>query len=182
MKIALALALCFAAGPVFADCRPTGADILGPFYLPDAPFVETLCDAPEGKRLVVSGRVLRAPDCRPLAGVVLDVWQADAQGNYSDRISGRCALRGKVRTDEQGRYRFETVMPGAYGIGGGRSRPSHVHLRASRDGYRPLVTQLYFEGDPHLAGDPFARPPRTVPLRSDGAGHAAQFDLVLERR
>src|SRR5262245_20443789 len=100
------------------QCRPTAADVLGPFYRGGAPARTKLTDAGEpGEFLVVSGTVY-APDCRtPLPGALLDVWQADSKGiydidkpaNLTEREPFR--LRGRLMTDAQGRYEIETIVP-----------------------------------------------------------------------
>jgi protocatechuate 3,4-dioxygenase beta subunit len=96
-----------------------------------------------GEKLVVTGRVLGMPDCKPLAGALVEVWQADARGDYSQvgakQDDAGCLLRASLRTDAEGRYAFTTILPGEY-----PGRPRHVHYRVSHAGYTTLVTQLYF--------------------------------------
>lgn len=170
-----------------ATCPATPPNVEGPFYLPGAPFRAEL--APEGEpgeRLALRGRVLGAPGCAPLAGAVVDVWHASAEGFYYN-LEGlpdpeNFALRGRARTDSEGRYAFRTVLPGHYRLTRTRWRPRHVHYRVSHPEHRTLVTQLYFAGDPHLPGDPFALPPLVIPLGAAPAGgFEGVFDLVLER-
>ncbi|NKC34320.1 dioxygenase family protein [Falsiroseomonas selenitidurans] len=182
-----------------AGCVPTGADILGPFFRPGAPFRASLAPAgAAGTWLRLGGRVL-APDCTtPLASVVLDVWQADHDGHYDNAEPGAAdpaggtRFRGRLRTDGEGRYELRTILPGRYrippGLPGferfaGQVRPAHIHLTAAHPLLGPLTTQIYFEGDPHIAEDPWARQSRqVVALRDAGAeGAAAAFDIVLGR-
>ncbi len=125
---------------------------------------------------------------RPLAGAVLDVWQTGHDDRYDNDdprsppkpgvITNRC----RVAADEEGRYEFKTVRPVRY-LNGRRLRPAHVHYRVTAPGHRELVTQLYFEGDPELPGDPLVRPSLVVPLREvempRGNYEAANFDVVL---
>jgi protocatechuate 3,4-dioxygenase beta subunit len=127
------------------QCRVTPRDALGPFYKANAPAQAELCASGSGgdQKLVISGRVLGAPDCAPLAGALVEVWQADARGDYS-QVGARpddagCLLRASLKTDGEGRYSFRTVMPGEY-----PGRPRHIHYRVSAKGYGTLVTQLYF--------------------------------------
>ncbi len=73
------------------------------------------------------------------------MWQANARGEYSQvarerKDDPRCLLRATIRSDAEGHYTFRSVLAGAY-----PGRPSHIHYRVSRRGYRTLVTQLYFE-------------------------------------
>lgn len=133
-------------------CRLTTRDARGPYWERGAP-VRPLAiadDAEDGVRLAIEGRLL-GPDCRtPLAGYAIDIWQADAQGNYHRAAATGYRLRGKVKTDSFGRYRFETIMPGRYGDAAG-IRPAHIHVTYLTPGGNALLTtQLYFEGDPYL--------------------------------
>jgi catechol 1,2-dioxygenase len=131
------------------ECRPTQSDTQGPFYLPGAPSRIAIAGPKEpGERLIVRGRVL-GPDCRtPLAGAVLDVWQADASGSYHG-AEEQYRLRGRVGADPSGAWELTTIRPGNYRLGEGM-RPAHIHLIVSHPAHPPLVTQLYFRGDPYL--------------------------------
>lgn len=164
--------LALAASPALAQqqCRRTPDDALGPFYRPNQPAQSDLCIRPNrGERLQVSGRVLRFPDCRPVPGATIEVWQADGKGDYTRVSSAReddlaCLLRGTVRAGDDGVYRFETLMPGRY-----PGRPPHIHFRVSAGGHRTLVTQMYFPDEKGVD-------PRQL-ARMGSAG--AQFDLVV---
>jgi catechol 1,2-dioxygenase len=183
------------------QCLPTSSDVLGPFYRAGAPARTRLTDPGEaGDVLVVTGTVY-APDCRtPLAGAVLDVWQADHAGhydikepaNFTDRTQFR--LRGRLLTDAQGHYEIETILPGRYpippGLPGleqyaGRTRPAHVHFLVMHPLFGPLTTQLYFKGDPHLGQDPWAKPSLAIDLESQTSGNAkrlfGKFNIVLAK-
>jgi catechol 1,2-dioxygenase len=189
-------------GPAFtarADCRPTEADILGPFYRFGAPF-ETRLAAPDepGDRLTVTGTVFSA-DCRtPLPGALIEVWQANKAGLYDTGKPGNFTetvtfhLRGMMYTNEKGQYAIETIMPGRYPIPpnlpglekySGLTRPAHIHFRVMESLHVPLTTQLYFKGDPFLAGDPWAGHKQTlaIDLKQDGALKRGIFDIVLAR-
>ena len=127
------------------QCRVTPRDALGPFYKANAPAQAELCASGSGgdQKLVISGRVLGAPECAPLAGALVEVWQADARGDYS-QVGARpddagCLLRATLKTGADGRYMFRTVLPGEY-----PGRPRHIHYRVSAKGHATLVTQLYF--------------------------------------
>jgi protocatechuate 3,4-dioxygenase beta subunit len=189
------------AAPALAKqlCRPTGGDILGPYYRFGAPFLARLAGAEEaGERLVVSGTVLSA-DCRtPLPNALVEVWQANGAGlydtqtpgNYTDK--GRFHLRGMLYTDAQGRYRIETVMPGRYPVPpnlpgveqyGGITRPAHIHFRVMEALHVPVTLQLYFAGDPYIAKDPWAsqHPDNVIALEAEEEGRRGVFDIVLAR-
>jgi protocatechuate 3,4-dioxygenase beta subunit len=158
-------------------CRPTEPNIEGPYYKPGAPERSVLASASaRGTRLTLSGRVL-SERCEPLAGAVLDFWQADDHGEYDNR---GFSLRGWLRSDTRGRWRLETIMPGRY-LNGDTYRPAHVHAKVRARGHRLLTTQLYFEGDPYNATDPFIH--RSLILRwvRRGGRIEAQHDFVLRR-
>jgi len=120
------LTAAFDAAPTgAAQCRPTGADLRGPFYIPGVPHRKAIASPDEpGTRLIIRGQV-RGPDCpTPLANTLLDVWQADASGSYyDDRLCGR------LTTDEHGRYELYSILPAPYRVGG-RFRPPRVEARA----------------------------------------------------
>lgn len=172
-----------------AECRATGADVEGPFYLTDAPRRALLAGPDEpGDRILIRGTVL-GPDCRtPLRGALLDVWQADAEGRYHDEKQGY-RLRGRILTDERGAYEFESVMPGRYRLAGGY-RPAHIHFIVSGPAHHPLTTQLYFKGDPYLAPKDACGADcrsddagRIIELARERAGRArfsGSFDIVLK--
>jgi catechol 1,2-dioxygenase len=171
------------------ECRPTEPDTQGPFYLPGAPTRIALAAPDEpGDRLVVRGRVLH-PDCRtPLAGTLLDVWQADASGRYHGATE-QYRLRGRLRTDSTGSWELTTIRPGNYRLGAGM-RPAHLHFLVTHPAHPPLVTQLYFRDDPYLgphdacgaackSGDPH----RVIGLAREeimgGEVFVGRFDVVL---
>ncbi len=134
----------------------------------------------------------------PRQEAVLDVWQADALGRYSnfdpEPIDGN--LRGRLRSGSDGRYAIHTVVPAPYTIphqgptgrllialGRHPWRPAHIHLIATREGYRPLTTQIYFRGDEYLDSDSVgaARPDLAFPLEDADGGKRLAFDVELER-
>lgn len=140
------------ASPDIDTCRPTGSDVEGPFYREGSPRRQVLASQDElGERLVVEG-IVSGPDCQtPLSGAMIDVWHADTRGNYHGPES-EYRLRGQMKTDSEGRFRFETIRPGHYPLGDSM-RPAHIHFIVSHPGHEPLTTQLYFAGDPYLADD-----------------------------
>jgi len=155
-----------AAAPV--ECVLTPADQLGPYYIEGSPFRSRI--APEGSKgtpLVITGTVYLTGCNGGLGGAVLDVWQADAAGEYD--LTDGFNYRGRVSADESGRFSFETVVPAPY-----NPRPAHIHVRVSHPDAETLVTQLYFE----FGG---AANPRLVLKLSDVEGKkAGTFDFVLK--
>jgi len=147
-----------AEGGIDADggsiCEPTGGDALGPFHEPGSPFRTEIAGPEEpGERIRIVGVVL-ADDCAsPVAGALLDIWHADTNGVYHS-ASEQYRLRGQVKTDMQGRFAFDSILPGNYD-----NRPRHVHFIVSSPGFQPLTTQLYFADDPLLGPNDSCQPP-----------------------
>lgn len=149
--------------------EPTPAQTAGPFYTPGAPLKRDLAaDVAGGERITLGGLVLDR-DCRPLPGAIVEVWHCDAAGVY-DNDGFR--LRGHQRADADGRWWFETIVPGLYP---GRTR--HYHLRAQREGGAVLTTQLYFPGEPGNARDRIFDP--RLLLAIDARARLGRYDLVL---
>lgn len=141
---------------VVSGCQTT-ADILGPFYKAGAPFRENI--VPEnslGVRLLMEGTVFSNCDT-PLQDALVEIWNADEEGDYD--TSDAYLFRGSYKTDTDGVYRFETIIPGRY-LNGNTYRPSHIHVRISAPGHRELVSQVYFQDDPFIASDPWASDPK----------------------
>lgn len=199
-RSAIVLGGAFLAVPVTAtaqNCRPTESDILGPFYRFGAPAQTKLAGPDEpGDTLIVSGKVYSS-DCRtPLPGALIEVWQANQAGLYDTNKPGNFTelttfrLRGLLLTNEKGEYEIETIMPGRYpippGLPGlekysGLTRPAHIHFRVMEALHIPLTTQLYFKGDPFIAGDPWAshKPSLAIDVKQEGKQLHGVFDIVL---
>lgn len=105
----------------------------------------------EGVPLALTLRVatVAAGSCTPVVGAVVDVWQCDATGAYSDvrdprfNTVGKRFLRGYQITDADGRARFTTIYPGAYP---GRAVHTHFKVRVKGDAKNhEFVSQLYFD-------------------------------------
>ena len=156
----------------------TESNIEGPFYRKDAPFRSKLAEGMKGKSLIVEGHVL-SPDGTPLIDAVVDIWHASAEGEY-DNKSPNFFLRGRIRTDRNGLYRYETLLPGQYDLGEAK-RPAHVHYKVSADDHRALTTQLYFQGDPWIDRDPFVRKSLVMKLNGRCGLFGTTFDIVLAK-
>lgn len=165
-------------------CDLTTNDVLGPYWVQNAPVRNVLASADEpGRRLFISGRVFAGDCATPLEGTIVDVWHATDAGCYS--VVMNCPdedpfnLRGQMLATAGGEYAYETILPGYYA---GRCR--HIHLRISPPRSQTLVTQLYFAGDPRIPDDPFASDPdaagRIIPLVEDeNGGLHGVFDINL---
>lgn len=163
--------------PVPAGCAAlaTADNIEGPFYKRGAPNRSVLvAPADDGERLVLGGRVM-STSCEPIDGAVLDIWQANAKGDYD--LDG-FRFRGAVTTDARGRWQLRSIVPGRY-LNGRRHRPAHLHVKLRAPGYRPLTTQLYFDGDPYNEGDDFIVPSLIMTTRTEKATRIASFDFAL---
>jgi len=118
---------------------------------------------PLGERIVVTGRVTDE-DGRPVRNTLIEIWQANAAGRYIHKVDQHDAPidpnflgAGRCMTDDDGRYTFITIKPGAYPWGNHHNawRPNHIHLSLFGQYFSSrLVTQMYFPGDPLLAYDP----------------------------
>jgi len=149
---------------------PTPSQTEGPFFKAGTPertsFIEPGTTA---ARLVITGQVLSARGCRPVPNAVLEFWHSDDRGEYDNN---GYRYRGHQRTDQQGGYRIETIVPAAYP---GRTR--HIHVKVQAPGRRVLTTQLYFPNDPGNRRDGIYR--RELEMKMIDAG-MAQFDFVVD--
>jgi protocatechuate 3,4-dioxygenase beta subunit len=161
---------------------PTRRSALGPFYVRGAPFRGKVSPprAP-GTVLVVSGRVWGFDTRAPLPGAVIDLWHCDIQGEYAN-AEGDYRYRARIITSETGAYEYETIHPVVYDNRGDLRSP-HIHYRVTSPGYRTLVTQLFFEGDPSHDDDHLFDPSLMVSILKKGSPgeeyEAAHFDIVL---
>jgi len=148
----------------------TPAETEGPYYKAGAPERQMLIGREGGARLTLTGQVL-GPDCRPVPSALLDFWQADEAGRYDNRGWG---LRGRQRADAEGRYRLETVVPGAYP---GRTR--HLHVKVGRPDGPGITTQLYFPDESGNRRDGLFRPELLMRVAEARGVKDASFDFVL---
>jgi catechol 1,2-dioxygenase len=150
-----------------------GYALVGPFYRANAP----LCGRGEsiargdtaGERVRISGRVYDLTNNAPVAGAMLDVWQAATNGLYENQDDAQpdYNLRGRFQTDDSGTFEIVALMPTSYGfpvtgpvgdllkVAKQRpNRPAHIHFIVSAPGYDTLNTQVFVEGDKTLRDDP----------------------------
>ena len=155
------------------DSKSTENNVEGPLYREEAPIMSSpvsICSVedPEDDILFVSGQVFSSEDGCPLANAVLDVWQANGKGDYENEDPNQpdYNLRGRMLTDENGRYEFRTVVPAPYEIGKGGPvgeflkaidrhawRPAHIHFKLEHTGFNPITTMLFLEDDPYIEDD-----------------------------
>jgi protocatechuate 3,4-dioxygenase beta subunit len=158
---------------------------------------------PLGQRIIVHGRV-RDSDGHPVPGTLVEIWQPNAAGRYRHSADDWPAPLdpnftgvGRTLTDADGRYRFITVLPGAYPWRNHPNawRPAHIHFSLfGRAFTQRLVTQMYFPGDPLFFQDPVFNSIRDPAARErlvSRYDHATtepewalafEFDIVLRGR
>jgi protocatechuate 3,4-dioxygenase, beta subunit len=155
---------------------------------------------PLGERIIVHGRVLDG-EGRPVRDSLVEIWQANAGGRYrhdGDQhpapLDPNFSGAGRTVTDDEGRYRFITIKPGAYPWRNHPNawRPAHIHFSLfGRAFSQRLVTQMYFPGDPLFFQDPIFHSVREPRARDRMICHfdldetkpewalAYHFDIVL---
>jgi protocatechuate 3,4-dioxygenase alpha subunit len=104
-----------------------------------------------GERVAIEGRVVDG-DGKPVNDALVEIWQADSRGRY-----GTKAFRGFGRsaTDDQGRFRFQTIKPGRVpGPGGQLQAPHILAVIFMRGQLKQLVSRIYFPGESANATDP----------------------------
>lgn len=189
----------------------TPSTVFGPFFVEGAPQIELGGDiafGAKGNPCWVTGSV-RGVDGSPVAGAHIEVWEADEDGFYDVQYEGdRTAGRGWLSADDDGGYRFWSVLPSAYGIPAdgpvgdllaatSRSpmRPSHLHFKVDAPGYRTLITHIFVSGDQYLGSDAVfgvkdslitdfpEHPAGTAPdgREVDGPWNSVNFEIVLEK-
>lgn len=152
------------------SAKATPATVLGPFHIdgsPTAGFGADMSDGIPGTPLFVTGRVLDL-DGTPLPDVVLDVWQADADGTYEAQLPeiDEARLRALYRTRADGTYCVRTIAPRGYAIPMdgpvgdlisrtdiSHFRPAHIHFLIDHPGHEKLITHLFREGSEFLDTD-----------------------------
>lgn len=177
-------------------CQPTANATRGPLYRRGAPWRTRLCGADEpGEPLSIAGTVTGATDCRPIADATLDIWQTNARGLYSNLLgledpsrAGTFNLRGRLKSDNAGGYRFQSIVPGRYPLFWPLTRPAHIHVIVTHPRYESLTTQIYFEGDKYNRFDPWWRESLTIGLqqhvdsRSNRVEWYGAFHVALQPR
>lgn len=188
---------------VMQNKQATGTDpaLLGPFWRADSPVCkpgdDIARDPGGGEPLEVAGRVVD-PQGKPVAGALVDVWQASPVGLYEnqDQSQPDHNLRGRFETDARGRFHFRTVRPAGYPVPTDGPcgemlraqerhpyRPAHIHFMVSREGYRTLVTQVFDNTDAAIESDVvFGVTPAlcgNFERRADGRLHL-DYDFVLQ--
>lgn len=153
---------------------PTSSAILGPFWSPETPFrdlgASVVQDMPKDGQLTFFHGVIKDVDTgKGIPGVVFDMWQASTNGKYDvfdTENQTRHNLRGKFKTDENGKFWFYCLKPTEYAIdtsgpsaellammGRHPYRPAHIHMMVTHPDYVGVTAQLYPRDDPYLETD-----------------------------
>jgi len=183
-----------------STCRLITPDIAGPYAVENVPVRADITEGQAGTPLQLEFRVVDSFKCAPLAGALVSIWHANAEGLYSgvqnimlsadqnstgERIDtrGQTFLRGLQKTDADGRVRFATIFPGWY-----FPRPVHAHVVVVPPDYgEVMTTQLYFpdatcdlafQAGPYAARGP--NPARTDPSTDSPGDSSDAADLWLD--
>ena len=158
------------------QCEPTSSDMEGPFYPPSLPLKNGLYQN-VGQRIVLSG-IIQTSACIPLETGFIHLWHADQNGDYDLKNGVRNYTGQQAIID--GKYNFETLMPGAYANGPNRFRPRHLHFKIQSNNQVLLTTQLYFAGDEYLRFEPHLPEERIVQLKSNQDGDlVGEFNFIV---
>ncbi|MGK7872333.1 MAG: intradiol ring-cleavage dioxygenase [Xenococcaceae cyanobacterium] len=145
-------------------CPTTPRQTEGPFYplqFPvdqdnDLTLVEGHTERALGEKIIISGRIV-TPDCNPIEGARVEIWQACASGRYNhDYDPNQAPLDpnfqdwGYATTGFDGKYSFTTIKPGSYPVTSNWKRPPHIHFKVAAPNLPPLITQLYFSEEEEL--------------------------------
>lgn len=160
---------------VLEDGRsPTSSTILGPFWSPETPFrdlgASVVQDMPsDGELTYFHGVIVDLDTGKGIPNAVFDMWQASTNGKYDvfdPENQTRHNLRGKFRTNEEGKFFFYCLKPTEYAIdtsgpsaellkvmGRHPYRPAHIHMMVTHPDFVGVTAQLYPRDDPYLSTD-----------------------------
>ena len=172
----------------------TPSQTVGPFFailVPQRGKLTLLADQTSGQRIAVDGSV-RDGAGRPVPDALVEIWQANAQGNCNHPDDPRSAGSdttfdgfGRTHTDADGRFTIETIKPGS--VPGPEGEPQAPHLVVgvfARGLLARLVTRIYFEDEPSNAEDSILmRVPadrRSTLIAERRAEGSYRFEIVLQ--
>ncbi len=146
--------------------------VLGPFYRENPPILpkgaSTVQKHFDGEETVLVEGYVRDSQNRPLAGVLIDIWEDAPNGLYENHDPNQpdYNLRGRFETDENGHFALRALRPVPYPIpdnetagellrymGHHPNRPGHLHFIVAKDGYRTLVSQIFDQDSAWLNED-----------------------------
>jgi hydroxyquinol 1,2-dioxygenase len=177
----------------------TESTVFGPFYrerTPEYQLGDDVANGAKGEPCFVSGTV-RGLDGKPVPHALINVWQADAEGNYDVQYAelAHPQARGVLRADGNGRFHFKTILAEAYPIPSDGPvgalleatrnhpwRPAHLHFMIEAPGYERLITHVFREGDQYLDSDVVFGVRSTLIadwVRQSDGSYSLQYDFVL---
>lgn len=150
----------------------TPRTIEGPLFVAGAPLSEGFARMDDGTdtasdTMLVKGQVTDT-EGNPIANAVVDIWHANSYGGYSyfDTSQSEYNLRRRIKTDENGRYVAQSIIPSGYGcppegptqgllnlLGRHGRRPAHIHYFVEAPGHKHLTTQINLAGDEYTYDD-----------------------------
>jgi len=150
----------------------TPRTIEGPLFVAGAPLSEGFARMDDGtdttsESMLIKGRVTDT-EGNPIANAVVDIWHANAHGGYSyfDKSQSEYNLRRRIKTDAEGRYVAQSIIPAGYGcppegstqsllnlLGRHGRRPAHIHYFVEAPGHKHLTTQINLAGDEYTYDD-----------------------------
>jgi len=176
----------------------TTSTVLGPFFRENAPVMpkgaSTVQKHFDDEETVYVEGYIRDIEGNPIAGAIIDVWEDAPNGLYEnhDPEQPDYNLRGRFESDENGHYAFRAIRPVPYPIPGDETagelirymghhcmRPGHIHMMVARDGFRPLISQIYDSTSAHLDDDSVFAVKEQLIGQFQKAPEGADTDLVL---
>jgi hydroxyquinol 1,2-dioxygenase len=149
----------------------TTANLLGPFWRPEAPRMPngaTLVRSPTPGVATFVKAWVKDNKGNPIEGADVDIWHSSTEGYYEnqDPVQADMNLRGIFTTDQDGHIHFRTIKPSGYPIpvdgptgdllraqGRANFRPAHLHFLIHKPGFKTHISQVYSDDDPHLETD-----------------------------
>ena len=182
--------------------KPAGCTeptVFGPFFMEDAPqyqLGDDVSNGAKGEPCMVKGTI-RGLDGKPVANALINVWQADADGNYDVQYAelAHPQARGILHSDSEGHFHFKTILAEAYPIptdgpvgamlkatNNHPWRPAHLHFMIEAPGYERLITHVFRDHDQYLDSDVVFGVRSTLIAdwikRADGT-YSLDYDFVL---
>jgi len=178
-----------------------GFALVGPFYRADAPLRKRgeciASDDTEGDRVRITGKVCDLTTNAPVAGAMLDVWQAATNGLYENQDENQpdYNLRGRFRANETGSFELVALLPTPYPVPTDGPvgelmklakhqpyRPAHIHFIVSAPNYETLITQVFKKGDDIIDADPVFTADQTMigEFRKDNGQYRLDYDFQLK--
>ena len=179
----------------------TPREVEGPFYPitpqkdkdADLTKVEGRNGIAKGEIIEVSGQVFDQHG-NPIEDVTIDLWQANSFGKYHHPhdnseapIDENFQSWAILQSGTQGKFKFKTVIPGAYPVGANSQRTPHIHFKIGKNGYVSLLTQMYFPNHPLNQKDGLFRRKSAQEQKMMTAKKLAansnlyQFDFIIEK-